>query len=167
MVEKICPVCGVNFIEDDADMCSICSQSSNSLSGKPQNHTPRKNVYFSVTFTSSDEPGFYGGHYGFKGFNTPYETQLLKFKDYLVNGGYSEFTPKGHPSTAFQYANWIEYILDEESFSIEDLNLHIDEICDLYDRGGAKQKIGERGHSSVINALKRYREFLSHRSVNR
>lgn len=79
MEGKICPVCGINFIEDNAETCSICSQSNRSLRGLFQNHTPCKNASFGETFTFTAEPGFYRGHYGYRAYNSKDEPVGIVF----------------------------------------------------------------------------------------
>lgn len=89
------------------------------------------------------------------------EMQFYLFGKYLVEKGYKEYTPSGLESTVGQYIDAVEKVLEEERLSVEEFNRRINEICCLYDIGGAKESIGERGHRTVINALKRYREFIN------
>ncbi len=89
------------------------------------------------------------------------EMQFYLFRKYLIDKGYKEFTASGLDSTVGQYIDAVEKVLEEERISIEEFNRRINEICFLYDIGGAKESIGERGHRTVINALKRYREFIN------
>lgn len=88
------------------------------------------------------------------------EMQFYLFRKYLVEKGYKEFTASGLDSTVGQYITAVGMVFEEEKMSIEEFNRRINEICFLYDIGGAKESIGERGHRTVINALKRYREFI-------
>lgn len=88
------------------------------------------------------------------------EMQLCLFRKYLIDKGYKEFTASGLDSTVGQYITAVGMVFEEEKMSIEEFNRRINEICFLYDIGGAKESIGERGHRTVINALKRYREFI-------
>lgn len=89
------------------------------------------------------------------------EMQFYLFRKYLVEKGYKEYTPSGLESTVGQYIDAVEKVLEEERLSVEEFNRRINEICFLYDIGGAKESLGERGHRTVINALKRYREFIN------
>lgn len=82
------------------------------------------------------------------------EMQFYLFRKYLTGETYK-------PKVVFGYARAVEKVLEEERMSIEEFNRRINEICFLYDIGGAKESIGERGHRTVINALKRYREFIN------
>ena len=43
---------------------------------------------------------------------------LENFKQYLIEQGYSEFTPSGNPSTAYDYMKRVEKICDRESITI-------------------------------------------------
>ena len=88
------------------------------------------------------------------------EISLEDFKDYLIRCGYAEYTPSGLLSTAYDYVGRIRRVLEWESMSLAELNQSIDMICHEYDIGGIKQELGENSHRSVINALKRYREYL-------
>ena len=88
------------------------------------------------------------------------EMQLCLFRKYLIDKGYKEYTASGLDSTVGQYITAVEIVFLEERLSVEEFNRRINEICRLYDIGGAKESIGERGHRTVINALKRYREFI-------
>lgn len=82
--------------------------------------------------------------------------QLDEFVDYLVNRGYSKHTPSGLPSTAIQYADWINKVSEWEHMTLKELNNNIGILCLKYEH----DENGQLGHRSVINALKRYREFL-------
>lgn len=89
------------------------------------------------------------------------EMQFYLFRKYLIDKGYKEFTASGLDSTVGKYITAVEIVFLEERLSVEEFNRRINEICCLYDIGGAKESIGERGHRTVINALKRYREFIN------
>ena len=93
-------------------------------------------------------------------FSANQNKKLHDFKNYLIRCGYAEYTPNGLPSTAYDYVGRIKKILEWETISLEELNHNIDTICRYYDIGGVKQDLGENSHRAVINALKRYREFL-------
>ena len=84
-----------------------------------------------------------------------------KFKDYLVFCGYKEFTTKGSGSTAFNYPTRISYIVWYENYkSCIDVIKNIKCLLKEYDIGGLREEIGQKSHASVINALKRFNEFL-------
>ena len=84
------------------------------------------------------------------------------FKDYLRQNGYKEFTPSGNPSTVYDYAKRIDYIIWLENFSSwQDVADNIDRLLKDYGEFGARAKEGKKSHCAVINALKRFSEFLS------
>ena len=85
----------------------------------------------------------------------------IAFEEYLVNAGYKEETDSGNPSTVFSYTNAIKKVLEEEGLSWHTLPSDIENIVPVYDIGGAKQHIGAKSNYTVINALKRFREFVN------
>jgi hypothetical protein len=80
--------------------------------------------------------------------------------DYLFEQGYSVTTPAGNPSTVYQYANRIENVCEWENMTWAGLAKNINAIVAQYDIGGTKEEIGLKSNSTVINALKRFSEFL-------
>ena len=87
-------------------------------------------------------------------------TLLDNFQVYLIRRGYKEFTPAGLPSTAPQYKNAVSEIKSYEGIPLELFCRNIDSIIKEYDVGGRKQNLGEQGHRTWINALKRFKEYL-------
>lgn len=86
---------------------------------------------------------------------------LNRFESYLESEGYSVVTPKGLPSTTYDYAHArIPFVLKEERISIHTLISNIDHYVKLYDFRGLKSAIGNKSHRAVINALKRFQEFI-------
>ena len=85
----------------------------------------------------------------------------LAFEEYLVNAGYCEYTASGNPSTVFSYIHAIKKVLEEEGLSWYALQNDIENIVPIYDIGGVKQHIGARSNYTVINALKRFQEFVN------
>ena len=83
------------------------------------------------------------------------------FEEYLVNAGYCEYTASGNPSTVFSYIHAIKKVLEEEGLSWHSLQSDIENIVPIYDVGGTKQHIGAKSNCTVINALKRFREFVN------
>ena len=90
------------------------------------------------------------------------EQEILdRFELYLESEGYSVLTPKGLPSTTYDYAHArIPFVLREERISIQNLMNEIDLYVKMYDFRGLKSNIGNKSHRAVINALKRFQEFL-------
>ena len=84
------------------------------------------------------------------------------FEAYLINEGYATETPSGHPSTVYSYISAIENdVLDEEHISWDTLKSNIDSILSIYDVGGKKEHIGAKSNYTVINALRRFAEFVN------
>ena len=83
------------------------------------------------------------------------------FEEYLISSGYSEYTDSGNPSTVFSYTRAIKSVLEEEGLSWHSLQRDIENIVPIYDIGGAKEYIGAKSNYTVINALKRFREFVN------
>jgi|GEM_PF-1590514 len=84
-----------------------------------------------------------------------------RYRDYLIKLGYKEYTPSGNPSTVYQYIKSIELVMYHENYNYwQDVADNIDELIPKYDIGGKKEKIGNQSKRSVINALKRFEEFL-------
>jgi len=86
---------------------------------------------------------------------------LEKFKLYLVKQGYSEFTPSGNPSTAYDYKKRVNKICIREAVSIEHLAANIDLYIDKYGPTGNDSDFGKRSNNAFINALRRFGEFLA------
>ncbi len=85
----------------------------------------------------------------------------IAFEEYLVNAGYCEYTATGNPSTVFSYIHAIKKVLEEEGLSWHTLQHDIENIVSIYDIGGSKQHIGAKSNCTVINALKRFSEFVN------
>ena len=85
----------------------------------------------------------------------------LAFEEYLANAGYCEYTASGNPSTVFSYIHAIKKVLEEEGLSWHSLQNDIENIVPIYDVGGSKQHIGAKSKCTVINALKRFNEFVN------
>ncbi len=83
-----------------------------------------------------------------------------KFMDYLTKQGYSVTTPAGNPSTVYDYAKRIDKVCEWENMTWTGLAENIGAIVAQYDVGGSKEDFGLKSKSAVINALKRFQEFL-------
>lgn len=86
---------------------------------------------------------------------------INEYEKYLINIGYKQTTPSGHPSTVYQYLKAIRNVCDEERISLNGLKENIGAIVAKYDVGGEKETIGAKSHKTVINALKRFEEFVN------
>ena len=82
------------------------------------------------------------------------------FEKYLINAGYKEETDDGAPSTVYSYVNAVESVRAEEGISWDTLKADIDDIVDKYDEGGLMSWFGAKSNKTVINALKRFAEFV-------
>lgn len=84
-----------------------------------------------------------------------------QFYNYLVKRGYSVTTPTGKPSTVYDYTKRIERVCSWENTTWSGLARHINVIVAMYDVGGSKEELGRKSNCAVINALKRFSEFLA------
>ncbi|MFA6808376.1 MAG: hypothetical protein WCR27_05235 [Eubacteriales bacterium] len=85
-----------------------------------------------------------------------------QFEEYLINNGYKQTTPSGNPSTVYNYIKRIDNICEWENITWEQLANNIQIILPQYDIEGIKEDLGKKSHSSVINALRRFSEFVIH-----
>lgn len=85
---------------------------------------------------------------------------INEYEKYLISIGYKQTTPSGHPSTVYQYLKAIRNVCDEEGINLIELKENISSIILKYDIGGEKETIGAKSHKTVINALKRFEDFL-------
>lgn len=85
---------------------------------------------------------------------------IREYEKYLIGIGYKQTTPSGHPSTVYQYIKAIRNVCDEEGINLIGLKENIGSIILKYDIGGEKETIGAKSHKTVINALKRFEDFL-------
>ncbi len=74
------------------------------------------------------------------------------FRVYLTETGY-------RPNVVYSYANEVGRVCAEENVSWKTLLLSIGAIVRMYGEGGVKESIGNEHNKTVINALKRYRDF--------
>lgn len=84
-----------------------------------------------------------------------------QFKEYLIMQGYSVTTPRGKPSTVYDYLKRIDKVCEWENTTWMSLTDNIYAFLSQYDVGGSKEALGKTSHSAVINALRRYSEFLT------
>ena len=63
-------------------------------------------------------------------------------------------------NVVYQYSRAIDIVCKEENFSREELVANIMSIIKKYDKGGEKEAIGNYQKRTVINALKRFGEFI-------
>ena len=77
-----------------------------------------------------------------------------QFEQYLLAKNYS-------PLTSIDYPSRLDRLCRKEKISYEYLAQHLPEIMPQFERTGKKASYGKRSHSSVINALRRFSEFLN------
>ena len=85
---------------------------------------------------------------------------LENFKDYLVSIGYSEFTPSGNPSTAYDYVKRVDKICKRENITVSNMSKNIDHYIEKYGPTGFESEFGKKSHNAYINALRRFEEFI-------
>lgn len=85
-----------------------------------------------------------------------------QFEEYLISKGYKQTTPSGNPSTVYDYIKRVDKICQWEDVSWQQLANDIDEILPQYDIGGKKEDLGKKSHNAVINALRRFSEFIAY-----
>ncbi len=85
---------------------------------------------------------------------------LEKFKNYLVEQGYSEFTPSGNPSTAYDYMKRVEKICDREGITTKKLADNISFYVAKYGPTGNEAEFGKKSHNAFISALRKFEDFV-------
>ena len=83
------------------------------------------------------------------------------YEDYLIASGYKTETDNGDPSTVYAYIKAVDSVLSEEAISWSTLKANISDIVKKYDEGGEKEAFGCKSNKTVINALKRFEEFIN------
>lgn len=83
-----------------------------------------------------------------------------QFEEYLISRGYKKATPSGHPSTVYDYIKRIDKVCEWENITWEQLAENIQKILCQYDIGGEKEELGKTSHNAVINALRRFADFV-------
>lgn len=86
-----------------------------------------------------------------------------EFENYLIEKGYKQYTDRGARSTVYDYIKRINHISKWENTDWYGIANNIDSLLYQYDVGGAKQELGEKSHRAVINALKAFADFITHR----
>ena len=85
---------------------------------------------------------------------------MEKFKNYLIEKGYSKYTPSGNPSTVYDYTKRVNKISEREKISLNMLASNISYYVERYDTNGEEAEYGRKSHNAYINALKRFKEFI-------
>ena len=79
---------------------------------------------------------------------------LNEFKNWLLNRNYK-------PSTALDYQGRIERLCRKEAITLDFLAKNIATILPEYETAGAKSSYGKRSHTSVRQALRNFKMFVS------
>jgi hypothetical protein len=80
----------------------------------------------------------------------------------MLKNGYSAKTENDTKSTVYSYLSSVKAVMNEEGLSWADLYHRIFNVVPEYDVGGTKSEIGDRGNRTVINALRRFEDFVNH-----
>lgn len=84
-----------------------------------------------------------------------------QYEMYLEAAGYPVVGISGNVSTVPQYSRAVEKVVEREGLNWNQLKNDIDNIVKKYDKNGSEEDYGNRGNKTVINALKRFGEFVS------
>jgi hypothetical protein len=86
---------------------------------------------------------------------------LENFKNYLIQQGYSKFTPLGNSSTNYDYMKRVEKICNKENITIEGLAENISFYVDKYGPTGNESEFRNRNHNAFISALRKFENFVN------
>ena len=78
---------------------------------------------------------------------------LKEFENWLLNNNYKA-------TTAFDYQGRIERLCRTEGYTVSHLIANISLILPEYEINGKKSSYGKRSHTSVRQALRRFKMFL-------
>ena len=84
-----------------------------------------------------------------------------KYEAYLEAAGYPVVGVSGNDSTVPAYSRAVEKVIENEGITWADLQINISNIVAKYDVGGACEDFGNKSNKTVINALKRFGEFVA------
>lgn len=84
------------------------------------------------------------------------------FETFMLKNGYSEKTENDTKSTVYSYVSSVKAVMNEEGLTWAELYHQISNVASEYDVGGSKSEIGDRGNRTVINALRRFEDFVNH-----
>ena len=83
-----------------------------------------------------------------------------QYEAYLEAAGYPITGKTGKDSTVPAYVKAVGQVLKEEDLTWAELEKNIEQIVTKYDVGGACEDFGAKSNRTVINALKRFQEFV-------
>ncbi len=84
-----------------------------------------------------------------------------KYEAYLEAAGYPVVGVSGNDSTVPAYSRAVEKVIENEGITWADLENNISNIIAKYDVGGVCEDFGNKSNKTVINALKRFGEFVA------
>ena len=84
-----------------------------------------------------------------------------KYEAYLESAGYPVVGVSGNDSTVPAYSRAVEKVIEKEGIIWADLESNISNIIAKYDVGGECEDFGNKSNKTVINALKRFGEFVA------
>lgn len=86
---------------------------------------------------------------------------MLDFENYFYE--YLRKSDKDYSdNTITYYIYWTKRVMEREKiFSWDELGEKINALCVRYEDGGDEEEFGSKGNRTVINALKRYKEFYN------
>ena len=84
-----------------------------------------------------------------------------KYEAYLEAAGYPVVGVSGNDSTVPAYSRAVEKVIENEGITWADLENNISNIIAKYDVGGMCEDFGKKSNKTVINALKRFCEFVA------
>jgi hypothetical protein len=87
------------------------------------------------------------------------------YYDYLIKSGYKEETGKGADSTAPTYVKKVKAVLGRENLTWSQLETEIPNIVKKYDVGGTEEDYGHNSKDTVINALRRFKDFVDNSDI--
>ena len=88
-----------------------------------------------------------------------------EFEVYLESAGYPVVGVSGNDSTVPSYSRAVEKVIENEDITWADLKKNIANVVSKYDVGGACEEFGAKSNRTVINALKRFAEFVEHNKI--
>ena len=83
------------------------------------------------------------------------------FETFMLKNGYSAKTENDTKSTVYSYVSSVKAVMNEEGLTWADLYHRISDVAAVYDIGGTKVDVGEKGNRTVINALRRFEDFVN------
>ena len=81
------------------------------------------------------------------------KAELSQFENWLLNNNY-------RPTTALDYQGRIERLCRKEGYTLSHLAENITSILPEYEINGKQSAYGKRSHTSVRQALRRFKMFL-------